>query len=225
MLDKFLRQFVAIAVFVGGEPCKPDGIGFAVEACVDAACVEADDGRFAWAGLDFINVLQQWNNDGLPLFGRQSVVDPVVCANGQNARRGIPIDGAAIQISLVIGIDTDFQHLTRFFQIFWLAGHPPREGAFGGLRAPFLYGIDRRRRRDFDRARGGFNIAILDGLKARTNRIVWIRFDFFQKCLVTRLFRAKSTGLHGRPCICIEEKTRVVWADFRYPGVIGGDGR
>ncbi len=138
------REVVAEAVAVRGEAGIPQEAPYAVEAALDVAHVAADDERLALTRLHVLHVLHERHDDRLALLGRERLPDPVVGAEREDARGGVPVDGASVAVGGVVGGDARDEHLARLFKVLPLAGEPPRERALGRLGPPLLHARDRR---------------------------------------------------------------------------------
>ena len=217
LLKVLAREIVAEAVAVRGEAGIPQEAPHAVEAALDAAHVAPDDRRLALAGLDVLDVLHERHDDRLALVGRETLPDPVVGAEGEDARGRVPVDRASVAVGGVVGGGVRHEHLAGLLQVLPLAGEPPCERALGRLGPPFLHARDRRRGGGLVRAARGLDLAEHHGVEAGADGIRGIAVAALDKGVARRARGTFRPRLDLRPRLRVEEHARMVAADARLP--------
>ena len=211
---------VAESVSVRRKAGIPEEARHAVESALDAAQVAADDRGLALPRLDVLDVLHERDDDRLALVGGESLPYPVVGAQREDARGGVPVDGAPVGVRSMVCGHTGLQHSARLVEVLALARETPRERALRRLRAPLLHVLDRRGRRGLERAACGLHLAELDGTIVRTYGIFGVLVAALQQGVARRARRPFGTRLHLRPRLRVEEHPRMVPAYGRHPGVV-----
>ena len=205
--DEAFRQLVAVAVAERGESRVPHQVLHAVAAGVHAARVAAADRGTPLARLDVLAVPHERHDDRAPFVVGQRLVDPVVCAERVDARRGVPVHRTPVRVRLVVALHVREQHGLRLREVLWIAREPPRERAFGALDAPLVDVRDA----GVDGIHGEAG-AVLRLARACAHRVVRIAVAPLQERVARRPRRTLRPRLHGRPRLLVEEHARMVAA-------------
>ncbi len=213
-------EFVAESVAERRKAGIPEKTRHAVESALDAAQVSADDRGLALPRLDVLDVLHKRDDNRLALVGSKPLPYPVIGAQREDARGGVPVDGATVGVRGMVCGHAGLQHAPRLFEVLALARETPRERTLRRLRAPLLHVLDRRGRRGLVRAACGLHLAELDGTVVRAYRLLGVLVAAPQQCVALRARGPLGARLHLRPRLRVEEHPRMVPANGRHPGVI-----
>ena len=213
-------EIVAEAVAERRKAGIPEKTRHAVESARDAAQVAADDRGLALPRLDVLDVLHERDDDRLALVGGEPLPYPVVGAQREDTRGGVPVDGAPVGVRGMVRGHAGLEHPARLVEVLAFARETPRERTLRRLRTPLLHVLDRRGRRGLERAACGLHLAELDGTVVRAYRLLGVLVAALQQGVARRARRPFGTRLHLRPRLRVEEHPRMVPADGRHPGVV-----
>ena len=214
------REVVAEAVAVRGEAGIPQEAPHAVEAALDVAHVAADDRGLVLARLHVFHVLHERHDDRLALVGRKALPDPVVGAEREDARGGVPVDRTPVGVSGMVGGHARHEHLARLLQILLLAREAPGERTFGRLRSPFLHARDRRGGGGLVRAARGLHLAEHHGVEAGADGVFGIFVAALEERVARGLGRPFRPRLHLLPRLGVEEHARMPCPNLLHPRVV-----
>ena len=213
-------EVVAESVAERREAGIPEKARHAVESALDTAQVAADDRGLALPRLDVLDVLHKRDDDRLAFVGGESLPYPVIGAQREDARGGVPVDGAPVGVRGMVRGHAGLQHPARLLEVLAFARETPRERTLRRLRAPLLHVLDRRGRRGLVRTACGLHLAELDGTVVRAYRFLGVLVAALQQGVASRARGPFGARLHLRPRLRVEEHPRMVPADGRHPGVV-----